>query len=152
MQTLSQKLITKHQWHICTYHTLQNCWKEVEIQFVSTWIMFPSLLPQFGRAFFTSKEGGVQYFCSYNECKVIGVWWWVCGSFKVTPEAFSWDQTSQVLPHGLNHHFSLILVLYTETLSCYNRKESCPNCWYNITIPLNIIICLNIKTCTHGNY
>ncbi len=49
---------------------------------------------------------------------VIGVWWWVCGSFKVTPEVFSWDQTSQVLPHWLNHHFSLILVLYTETLSC----------------------------------
>ncbi len=20
-----------------------------------------------------------------------GVWWWVCGSFKVTPEVFSWD-------------------------------------------------------------
>ncbi len=27
-------------------------------------------------------------------------------------------QTSRVLPHWLNHHFSLILVLYTETLSC----------------------------------
>ncbi len=27
-------------------------------------------------------------------------------------------RTSQVLPHGLNHNFSLILVLYTETLSC----------------------------------
>ncbi len=26
-------------------------------------------------------------------------------------------QTSQVLPHWLNHHFSLILVLYTEALS-----------------------------------
>ncbi len=50
---------------------------------------------------------------------VIGVWWWVCGSFKVTPEVFScFLQTSQVLPHWLNHHFSLILVLYTETLSC----------------------------------
>ncbi len=51
--------------------------------------------------------------------QVIGVWWWVCGSFKVTPEVFScFLQTSQVLPHWLNHHFSLILVLYTETLSC----------------------------------
>ncbi len=27
-------------------------------------------------------------------------------------------QTSQVLPHWLNHHLSLILALYTETLSC----------------------------------
>jgi len=50
--------------------------------------------------------------------QVISVCWWVCGSFKVTAEVFScFLQTSQVLPHGLNHHFSLILVLYTETLS-----------------------------------
>ncbi len=53
---------------------------------------------------------------------VIGVWWWIFGSrsaFKVTPEVFScFLQTSQVLPHWLNHHFYLILVLYTETLSC----------------------------------
>ncbi len=55
----------------------------------------------------------------YPYVQVIGVWWWVCGSFKVTPEVFScFLQTSQVLPHWLNHHFSLILVLYTETLSC----------------------------------
>ncbi len=72
----------------------------------------------------------------YPYVQVIGVWWWVCGSFKVTPEVFScFLQTSQVLPHWLNHHFSLILVLYTETLSCYNRKEFCPNCWYNIRFP-----------------
>ncbi len=55
----------------------------------------------------------------YPYAQVIGVWWWVFGSFKVTPEVFScFLQTSQVLPHWLNHHFSLILVLYTETLSC----------------------------------
>ncbi len=30
---------------------------EVEIQFLSTCIMFPSLLPQFGSVFFSSKEG-----------------------------------------------------------------------------------------------
>ncbi len=40
-------------------------------------------------------------------------------AFKVTPDVFScFLQTSQVLPHWLNHHLSLILVLYTETLSC----------------------------------
>ncbi len=55
----------------------------------------------------------------YPYVQVISVWWWVFGSFKVTPEVFScFLQTSQVLPHWLNHHFSLILVLYTETLSC----------------------------------
>ncbi len=57
--------------------------------------------------------------CLYPHVQVISVWWLVCGSFKVTPEVFScFLQTSQVLPHWLNHHFSLILVLYTETLSC----------------------------------
>ncbi len=58
----------------------------------------------------------------YTICKVIGVWWLIFGSrsaFKVTPEVFScFLQTSQVLPHWLNHHFSLILALYTEALSC----------------------------------
>ncbi len=72
-------------------------------------IVFPPLLQQF--------------LSVWNDCisyvQVIGVWWLVCGSFKVTPEVFScFLQTSQVLPHWLNHHFSLILVLYTETLSC----------------------------------
>ncbi len=32
---------------------------EVGIQFLSTLIMFSSLLPQFGSALFSSKEGGV---------------------------------------------------------------------------------------------
>ncbi len=41
--------------------------------------------------------------------QVIGVWWWVFGSFKVTPEVFScFLQASQVLPHWLNHNLSLI--------------------------------------------
>ncbi len=63
----------------------------------------------------------------YPYVQVIGVWWWVFGSFKVTPEVFScFLQTSQVLPHWLNHHLSFILVLYTEALSCYSRKGSCP--------------------------
>ncbi len=45
---------------------------EVEIQFLSTLIMFPSLLPQFGSAFFSSKEGGA---CVHiMNVQVIGVW------------------------------------------------------------------------------
>ncbi len=45
--------------------------------------------------------------CLYPYAQVTGVWWWVFGSFKVTPEVFScFLQTSQVLPHWLNHHFS----------------------------------------------
>ncbi len=66
MQTLSQKLITKHKLHIGYSHFihLKTIATEVEIQFLSTWIMFPSLLPQLRSAFFSSKEGGVQVFLS----------------------------------------------------------------------------------------
>ncbi len=47
-------------------------------------------------------------------CLVMNFW----SAFKVTPEVFScFLQTSQVLPHWLNHHFSLILALNTETQS-----------------------------------
>ncbi len=41
---------------------------DVEIQFLSTCIMFPSLFPQFGSTFFLLKKGVSQYFCPYNEC------------------------------------------------------------------------------------
>ncbi len=44
---------------------LKNVANEVDIQLLSTLI---SLLQQFASAFFSSKEGGVQYFCPYNEC------------------------------------------------------------------------------------
>ncbi len=54
----------------------------------------------------------------YPYVQVIGVWWWVFGSFKDTPEVFScFLQTSQVLPHWLNHHFS-----YTQR-HCHVRIE-----------------------------
>ncbi len=55
---------------------------EVEIQFLSTLIMFPSLLPLFGSAFFLLTLVS-QYFCPYNECTshwclVIHFWLKVC--------------------------------------------------------------------------
>ncbi len=51
----------------CTYgfshfRHLQNCCNRGEIQFLNTWIMFPSLLHRFGSAFFCSKEGGANTF------------------------------------------------------------------------------------------
>ncbi len=74
MQTVSQKWITKHQWHMGTYvysHFIhfKTVAIEVEIQFLSIWFMFPSLLPQFGSAFSLLKKGLSQYLCPYNECK-----------------------------------------------------------------------------------
>ncbi len=56
MQTLSQKLITKHQWLVHKGSVILDASKsvatEMEIQFLNTWIMFPSLLPQFWKCLF----------------------------------------------------------------------------------------------------
>ncbi len=74
---------THHQTQMtCTYgysHFIhfKTVATEVEIQFLSTWIMFPSLLPQFGSAFFSSKEGGASTFVHIMNVQVIGVWWGV---------------------------------------------------------------------------
>ncbi len=47
---------------------------EMEIQFLNTWIMFPSLLTQFLEVpFSVLKKGVSQYFCLYSVCIVIGV-------------------------------------------------------------------------------
>ncbi len=73
--------------HIIHFKTVAA---EVEIQCLSTWIMFLSCWHSLEVPFSLLKKG-CQYLCLYNECKVIGVWWWVFGSFKVTPEVFSWD-------------------------------------------------------------
>ncbi len=69
---MSQKLITKHQWlvHMGYSHFIhfKTDATEVQIQFLSPLIMFPSLLPQFGSAFSLLKKGVSQYFSPYNEC------------------------------------------------------------------------------------
>ncbi len=52
--THHQTLMTYGYIWIQSFHTLQTGATEMEIQFLSTFI---SLLPQFGSAFFSSKEG-----------------------------------------------------------------------------------------------
>ncbi len=56
MQTLSQKLITKHQSLVhmgsVILDTSKTVATEMEIQFLNTWIMFPSLLPQIWKCIF----------------------------------------------------------------------------------------------------
>ncbi len=106
---------------LCTwvqsFHSLQN-WCNRDGNTMFKYMNYVSIFVGTVWKCFSLLKKGCQYFCPYNECKVISVWWWVYGSFKVTPEVFScFLQTSQVLPHWLNH-FSLILLLYTETLSC----------------------------------
>ncbi len=53
---LSQKLITKHQWLVHMVSVILDTSKtvatEMEILFLYTWIMFPSLLPQIWKCIF----------------------------------------------------------------------------------------------------
>ncbi len=99
----------------CTYgfshfRHLQNCCNRDEIQFLNTWIMFPSLLPQIWKCI-CSKEGGANTFDNIVYVQVIGVWWWVgmasCHTRGVKLGlGLGFMQTSQVLPHWLNQSFS----------------------------------------------
>ncbi len=56
MQTLSQKLNTKHQSLVHMGSVILDTAKivatEMEIQIFNTWIMFPSLLPQIWKCIF----------------------------------------------------------------------------------------------------
>ncbi len=70
--------------------------KEMEIYIFFFIIMFLSLLSQFWKGIFCSKEGVSQYFCPYSVCThmslVFGEEFLAHGlAFKVTPEVFSWD-------------------------------------------------------------
>ncbi len=77
---------TNDTW-VLSFHTLQNCCNRGGNTILSALIMFLSLLPQFGRVFFSSKEGCPSTFVHIMNVQVIGVWWWTFGSrsaFKVT--------------------------------------------------------------------
>ncbi len=118
---------THHQTPMtCTYgyshfiHT-KTVATEVEIQFLSTWIMFPSLLPQFGSAFFSSKEGVCQYFCPYNECTRIHYillflaskeWSWSREQYTSHVKMFTWSIHQQLL-------------LYPSLICCHKCGFKC---------------------------
>ncbi len=132
MQTLSQKLITKHQWlvHMGTVilDTSKTVATEMEIQFWNTLIMFPSLL------FSVLKKGVSQYFCLYSVCTshwclVMSFWLKVC-IYSHTRGVklglgLGFMQTSQVLPHWLNQSFSFWTLPYTQR-HCHVRIEKGP--------------------------
>ncbi len=139
MQTLSQKLIAKHQWlvHMGTVilDTSKTVATEMEIQFLNTWIMFPSLLPQIWKCIFSVLKKGVsQYFCLYSVCTshwclVMSFWLKVC-IYSHTRGVklglgLGFMQTSQVLPHWLNQSFSFWTLSYTQR-HCHVRIEKGP--------------------------
>ncbi len=98
---LSQKLITKHQWLVHSLYGqryLKITFPPLLQQFWSVWNdcihMYKSLV--FGDEFLAQ----CLHLKSHQRCSA-GIRTWLSAD-------------SQVLPHWLNHNFSLILALYTE--------------------------------------
>ncbi len=82
-----------------SFHTLQNCCNRGGNTILSTWIIFPSLFPQFGSAFSLLKKGVCQFFCPYNECTshsclVMSFWLKICICSAGIRTWFSADQSS----------------------------------------------------------
>ncbi len=144
MQTLSQKLITKHQWlvHMGTVilDTSKTVATEMEIQFLNTWIiMFMNYVPivvatDLEVHFSVLKKGVSQYFCLYSVCTshwclVMSFWLKVC-IYSHTRGVklglgLGFMLTSQVLPHWLNQSFSFWTLSYTQR-HCHVRIEKGP--------------------------
>ncbi len=159
MQTLSQKLITKHQWLVhmgsVILDTSKTVATEMEIQFLNTWIMFHRCCHRFGSGFFCLKKGVSQYFCLYSVCTshwclVMSCWLKVC-IYSHTRGVklglgLGFMQTSQVLPHWLNQSFSFWTLSYTQR-HCHVRIEKGPVQTVAIILEAHfpIIICFNIK-------
>ncbi len=138
MQTLSQKLITKHQWlaHMGTVilDTSKTVATEMEIQFLNTWIMFIVVATDLEVHFSVLKKGVSQYFCLYSVCTSH---WCLVMSFCLKVCIYShtrgvklglglgFMQTSQVLPHWLNQSFSFWTLSYTQR-HCHVRIEKGP--------------------------
>ncbi len=138
MQTLSQKLITKHQWLVhmdsVILDTSKTVATEMEIQFLNTWIMPIVVATDLEVHFSVLKKGVSQYFCLYSVCTshwclVMSFWLKVC-IYSHTRGVklglgLGFMQTSQVLPHWLNQSFSFWTLSYTQR-HCHVRIEKGP--------------------------
>ncbi len=138
MQTLSQKLITKHQWLVnmgsVILDTSKTVTTEIEIQFLNTWTVFIVVATDLEVHFSVLKKGVSQYFCLYSVCTshwclVMSFWLKVC-IYSHTRGVklglgLGFMQTSQVLPHWLNQSFSFWTLSYTQR-HCHVRIEKGP--------------------------
>ncbi len=140
MQTLSQKLIIKHQWlvHMGTVilDTSKTVATEMEIQFLNTWIMFVPIVvaTDLEVHFSVLKKRVSQHFCLYSVCTshwclVMSFWLKVCICSHTRGVklglGLGFMQTSQVLPHWLNQSFSFWTLPYTQR-HCHVRIEKGP--------------------------
>ncbi len=82
-----------------SFHTFKNCCNRGGNIFLSTWIMFPSLLPQFGSAFFSSKEGGVPVLLSI-------LWMYKSLVFEIScSHIYFWGDVSNVVVNITFSHY-----------------------------------------------
>ncbi len=118
-------------YYIVIIDTSKSDATEVEIQFLSTWIMFPSLLAQFGSAFFSSKEGVpvlLYLYCIYM-CS-----WWCCCRMLQLPRMLCLCKTSDLNTQdseiikghrtSLNTHSRLVWWFIVEVIKAYEWSLS----------------------------
>ncbi len=138
MQTLSQKLITKHQWLVHMGSVLLDTYKTVATV-GNTIFKYMNDVPivvatDLEVHFSVLKKGVSQYFCLYSVCTshwclVMSFWLKVC-IYSHTRGVklglgLGFMQTSQVLPHWLNQSFSFWTLSYTQR-HCHVRIEKGP--------------------------
>ncbi len=139
MQTLSQKLITKHQWLVHTlygqkywdnpsFRTEKGTSKTVATK-METQLMHLKISISVATVLEVSKM--TVPICTSHWCLVMSFWLKVC-IYSHTRGVklglgLGFMQTSQVLPHWLNQSF-----LFGPCLIHRGIVMSCPNCCYNI--------------------
>ncbi len=138
MQTLTQKLITKHQWLVhmgsVILDTSKTVATEMEIQFLNMNYVPIVVATDLEVHVSVLKKGVSQYFCLYSVCTshwclVMSFWLKVC-IYSHTRGVklglgLGFMQTSQVLPHWLNQSFSFWTLSYTQR-HCHVRIEKSP--------------------------
>ncbi len=138
MQTLSQKLITKHQWLVHMGSVLLDTSKTVATV-GNTIFKYMNYVPivvatDLEVHFSVLKKGVSQYVCLYSVCTshwclVMSFWLKVCiyshSRGVKLGLGLGFMQTSQVLPHWLNQSFYFLTLSYTQR-HCHVRIEKGP--------------------------
>ncbi len=138
MQTLSQKLFTKHQWLVHMGSVILDTSKTVatEMEYNFKYMNYVPIVvaTDLEVNFSVLKKGVSQYFylysvCTSHWCLVMSFWLKVC-IYSHTRGVklglgLGFLQTSQVLPHWLNQSFSFWTLSYTQR-HCHIRIEKAP--------------------------
>ncbi len=139
MKTLSQKLITKHQWLVHTLYGQKYCdtpfFRTETMHFQNCGNKDENIVHVFKNCISISVATVLEVskmtepICTSHWCLVMSFWLKVC-IYSHTRGVklglgLGFMQTSQVLPHWLNQSFSSWTLSYTQR-HCHVRKEKGP--------------------------